>query len=188
MSKKDPLVRTSKFLSMVLRHNPGAIGITLDEAGWVGVQDLLDAMAKAKRETTLDQLQKVVAENNKKRFEFSEDGSKIRARQGHSVQVDLGYEPQDPPEFLYHGTATRFLPKIRGEKQGLLKGQRHHVHLSADTDTAKNVGSRHGKPVVLTVRSKEMVEAGHQFFLSNNGVWLTEHVPVEFLDLPWERS
>ena len=126
-------------------------------------------------------LDQVVAENNKKRFEFSEDGTRIRASQGHSVEVDLGYEPKSPPEFLYHGTATKFLDSIF--KRGLDKRKRHHVHMSADHDTATNVGSRHGKVVVLRVRAQAMVQAGHQFYRSTNGVWLTEAVPSEYLEI-----
>ncbi len=130
----------------------------------------------------LDQstLEEVVANNNKKRFAFSEDGSRIRANQGHSIQIKLGYEAVEPPNFLYHGTATRFLESI--EEGGLKKMKRHHVHLSQQKDTATSVGQRHGKVVVLVVKAKEMHEAGHEFFVSENGVWLTDNVPVAFIE------
>lgn len=173
-------VRLSKFLAMVLRHKPESIGITLDSEGWVDVALLLKACSSNGKSMTLDQLKMIVHENDKQRFAFSPDGKRIRASQGHSVLVELGYHRQCPPEFLYHGTATRFLASIRQE--GLLKGQRNHVHLSADSETATSVGKRHGKVVVLKVDAKRMHEEGHQFFLSSNGVWLTETVPPEFIE------
>lgn len=127
-----------------------------------------------------------MATNEKKRFAFSDDGTRIRASQGHSVEVSLGYAPQSPPARLYHGTATRFVESIRQE--GLLKQERHHVHLSADVDTATKVGQRHGKPAILIVNAEAMSAQGHQFFLSENGVWLTDHVPVEFIEFPNSSS
>jgi putative RNA 2'-phosphotransferase len=129
---------------------------------------------------TTEELQHVVANNDKKRFSFSDDGLSIRASQGHSIEIALGYEPAMPPEILYHGTAERFLPSIRA--QGLLKGKRHHVHLSADVETATKVGQRHGKPVVLEVKAGQMLRDGFVFHLSANGVWLTEHVPAFYLE------
>jgi RNA:NAD 2''-phosphotransferase len=165
---------------MVLRHKPESIGITLDSEGWVDVDVLLKACSKNEKFISLEQLKLVVEENDKQRFALSPDGKRIRASQGHSVQVELGYHGQCPPEILYHGTATRFLESIR--KEGLLKRQRNHVHLSATTQTATSVGARHGKVVVLKVDAKRMHEEGHQFFLSANGVWLTERVPPEFIE------
>lgn len=180
MSTSDRSVETSKFLSYVLRHRPDSIGITLDPEGWVEVDTLLEACATNGRAISRAQLEEVVATNNKKRFAFNEDGTRIRASQGHSVDVDLAYEPATPPEILYHGTVDRFLDSIR--EQGLIRGSRHHVHLSHEIGTAQNVGSRRGRPVVLRVRAGDMHRKGIPFFCSANGVWLTEHVPPEHID------
>lgn len=181
MTDKD-LIRTSKFLSLILRHKPEEVGLKLDSAGWVQVQELLRAMNAHGMRLTLDQLDQVVATNSKKRFAFSEDRARIRASQGHSVEVDLQYAPQVPPELLYHGTATRFLDSIR--QQGLQRMKRRHVHLSAETAVTVQVGARHGKPVLLTIRAGEMQRAGHIFSLSTNGVWLVEQVPPQFIGFP----
>lgn len=172
----------SKFLSLVLRHEPSAAHVTLDSAGWVEVEALLAGSAKAGRALTRDELEHVVVTNAKKRFEFSADGTRIRASQGHSVEVELEYAPQEPPELLYHGTATRFLESIRA--QGLLKMERHHVHLSAETKMTLEVGARHGKPALLTILAGEMHAAGHVFYRSTNGVWLVDHVPPQCLLFP----
>lgn len=176
---KDRHVRTSKFLSLVLRHQPEKIGLTLDREGWVPVSRLLEALEAHGRRVTPDELREVVRANDKQRFSFSADGLNIRASQGHSVQVELGYEPSEPPATLYHGTAERFLPSIR--QQGLLKGGRHHVHLSEQEATAVAVGRRYGRPILLTVASGAMHADGHPFFRSANGVWLTEHVPARYI-------
>jgi len=170
----------SKFLSFVLRHRPEEIGIKLDSNGWVDVSDLLRACAAHGKPFTREDLEYIVANNNKKRFALSEDGQKIRASQGHSLEIELGYDSATPPEFLYHGTATRFMDSIR--REGLVKGSRHHVHLSADIKTAISVGSRHGEPVVLKIRAGEMAKAGFTFYLSANGVWLVEHIPFKFIE------
>ncbi len=172
----------SKFMSLVLRHNPGKIGVTLDIAGWVSVEALLDGCKDARRGITREQLDEVVATNDKKRFEFSPDGLRIRASQGHSVEVNLGYEPGEPPAVLYHGTASRNLPAIR--QKGLIKGKRHHVHLSAETATAVSVGTRYGRPVVLEIEARRMAADGFEFFLSTNGVWLVDSVPPKYLTIP----
>lgn len=169
----------SKFLSLVLRHEPSAAHVTLDSAGWVELEALLDGCAKAGRALTRDELEHVVITNAKKRFEFSADGTCIRASQGHSVEVELEYAPQEPPELLYHGTATRFLDSIR--EKGLLKMERHHVHLAAETKVTLEVGARHGKPVLLTILACQMHREGHVFYRSTNGVWLVEHVPPQFI-------
>lgn len=169
------LQKVSKRLSYVLRHRPDSVGLTLDEAGWVPVEKLLHAM-----KMTRSQLDEVVANNDKRRFTI--EGERIRANQGHSVGVDLRLDPLAPPETLYHGTVARNLESIRA--QGLLKGDRHHVHLSADPETAARVGARRGKPVVLTVDSRAMAAAGHVFYRSANGVWLTDSVPPSFLTEP----
>ena len=168
--------RTSKRIALVLRHRPDSVGITLTPDGWVPVPTLLKALHLSR-----EQLARVVAENDKQRFtiEQTPDGERIRANQGHSVTVDLGYEPEEPPETLYHGTADRNLPSIRA--QGLVKGSRHHVHLSPDSATARTVGTRHGRPVVLTVDAARMAADGHAFFRSVNGVWLTDAVPPAYL-------
>jgi len=176
------IVRISKYLSLILRHNPGKIGLTLDENGWADVEELIQLTNQSGRYLTRPLLERVVAENDKKRYAFSEDGRRIRASQGHSLPVDLDLPPSDPPELLYHGTASQFVDSIRAG--GLHSGSRQHVHLSLDVATATRVGERHGKPVILTVRALEMAADGYSFFLSANGVWLTEHVPVEFLDFP----
>jgi putative RNA 2'-phosphotransferase len=172
-------VKISKFLSLVLRHQPEKIGLRLSESGWASVGQLIEASRERGVEFTLEELHNVVDNNDKKRFSLSEDGLWIRANQGHSVEVELGYAPNVPPEILYHGTAERFLISIK--QQGLIKGKRHHVHLSADADVAAKVGRRHGRPVVLRVDAGAMHRDGFVFYLSANGVWLTEHAPVQYL-------
>jgi len=174
--------KISRFLSYVLRHDPHAARLSLDDAGWADVEALLRGCARARRSITRAELDEVVATSEKKRFEFSADATCIRASQGHSVDVDLGYAPAAPPDVLYHGTASRCLESIR--VRGLLRGQRHHVHLSLDPDTAAEVGRRHGQPVVLLVRAAAMMDAGHKFFVSTNKVWLVEHVPSTFIEFP----
>lgn len=173
------LVSTSKFLSLVLRHNPGVIGIALDANGWVDVDELLAACDRAGKHISRELLQEIVATSDKKRFSFSDDGRRIRAYQGHSVVVDLGLLPMEPPPVLYHGTAERNLDSIL--RQGILKGKRHHVHLSADRDTATAVGRRHGTPVVLSIDAAAMGKDGFPFFRSQNGVWLVDEVPARYL-------
>jgi putative RNA 2'-phosphotransferase len=175
----DPIVATSKFLSFVLRHRPDAIGLVLDETGWADIDDIL-RLAPPEQGLTRERIERAVAENDKQRFAISADGRRIRARQGHSIEVDLPLPAVAPPARLYHGTATRFVESIR--REGLLKRDRQHVHLSADTDTATRVGARHGAPVVLIVHADAMAAAGHAFFLSENGVWLTGTVPAAFID------
>lgn len=172
-------VKTSKALSRVLRHQPERIGIALDAAGWVRVDALLAALAAHGTRLTRAELDHVVATNNKRRFAYSEDGLSIRASQGHTVAVDLGLPAVEPPAVLFHGTATRNLGVILHE--GLRPMARRDVHLSADTETAVRVGSRHGRPVVLTVDAAAMAAAGHEFRVSANGVWLTDAVPPRFL-------
>lgn len=176
---KDRHTRVSKFLSLVLRHQPEKVGLTLDREGWASVSRLLNACETHGLHLTPNELQEIVRTNDKQRFSFSPDGLSIRANQGHSLEVELGYEPEPPPPFLFHGTAERSLPSIR--KQGLSRGRRHHVHLSENEGTANAVGGRYGRPVVLRIASGEMHADGHLFFRSANGVWLTEHVPVRYI-------
>lgn len=173
------VVKISKYLSKHLRHQPERIGLTLDEAGWVEVDVLLAACARHRFSFTRAELDHVVAVNDKQRFAFDETGLRIRANQGHSVPVDLGLPVAEPPEFLFHGTVERFLPAIRAE--GLQPMNRHDVHLSPDVETARRVGSRRGKPVILTVESARMAADGHQFRRSANGVWLTPTVPPAYI-------
>lgn len=173
------IVKVSKFLSLVLRHKPEEIGLTLDENGWADVEELIRLINQAGSRLTRPLLERVVAENDKKRFAFSDDGLRIRASQGHSIEVDLALVPQVPPELLYHGTATRFLDSIR--ETGLVAGKRQHVHLSLDLETASKVGKRHGRLHLLTIRAGEMHRDGRLFYCSANGVWLTELVPLEYI-------
>ena len=168
------LVSVSKRMSRHLRHAPEEIGITLDAAGWVDVADLLAALR-----ITREELETVVAGNDKRRFAFDETGERTRASQGHSVAVDLGLESAEPPAVLYHGTVERFLPAILSE--GLRPMKRHDVHLSADVETARRVGSRRGSPTILVVDAAAMAEDGHEFRCSANGVWLTAAVPPRYL-------
>lgn len=177
--------RTSKFLSLVLRHEPHRIELHLDPNGWADVEQLLQGCNHHGVPLTREVLEEIVATNEKKRFSLSMDGQRIRANQGHSVEVELGYEATVPPAELFHGTATRFLDSIR--REGLQKGERHHVHLSNDLATARKVGQRHGKVAVFTIRTDEMQRAGYSFYLSENGVWLTDHVPVQFIVFPPDR-
>lgn len=172
----------SKYLSLVLRHAPGDAGITLDENGWTDVGILLKQLTQNGYDVSLAALDHVVTTNSKQRFIYSEDRTRIRANQGHSVAVDLAYAVSEPPAVLYHGTAEVFLPSIL--ETGLDKRSRHHVHLSAEDETARRVGQRHGKPLVLAVDAARMHADGYTFFCSANGVWLTEHVPVAYLQQP----
>jgi len=174
--------RISKFLSLILRHKPETIDITLDKEGWVETELLIKKLNQQGVSLTVDKLKSVVEKNNKKRFSFSDDFRKIRANQGHSIEVDLKLEEKVPPPTLYHGTIFKNLESIR--KQGLLKDQRHHVHLSADKETALQVGMRYGKPIVLTIDSKRMHSDSFPFYQSENGVWLADHVPLLYIQFP----
>ncbi|KQZ26238.1 RNA 2'-phosphotransferase [Duganella sp. Root1480D1] len=175
-------VKISKFLSLVLRHQPEQIGLVLDQNGWASIDELI-ALANV-RGTNLSrpQIQSIVENSDKQRFAISADGMKIRANQGHSVDIALGLAPHTPPEQLFHGTATRFLDSIR--EIGLHSASRQHVHLSSDRATAEKVGSRHGNPVILTVETGQMARDGRLFYVSENGVWLTDAVPAQYLQLP----
>lgn len=170
----------SKFIALILRHKPETIGITLDKNGWADVSELLYGI---NQQYALDMptLEKIVSEDEKQRYSFNEDKTKIRANQGHSIQVDVKLEKAIPPDFLYHGTGEKFLSSIK--RDGLLPKTRLYVHLSTDIETARKVGLRHGSPVVLLVNSKKMYLDGYSFFLSVNGVWLTKHVPIEYIKI-----
>jgi putative RNA 2'-phosphotransferase len=169
----------SKYLSKYLRHRPEELGLVLMPGGWVEVDALLVASARKGFPISRAELEEVVARNDKKRFAFDESGTLVRAQQGHSAPVDLEFEPTTPPETLYHGTPERNLPEIL--RSGLLKMRRHHVHLSPDEITARAVGSRRGRPVVLTVDAGEMHRDGYTFYRSGNGVWLVESVLPHYL-------
>ncbi|MGI9518834.1 MAG: RNA 2'-phosphotransferase [Pirellulaceae bacterium] len=176
------LVKTSKFLSLVLRHQPDSIGLNLNANGWADIDELLHAAGQSGHKITRQLLQRVVDENDKRRFEISDDGTRIRASQGHSVDIDLELQPCQPPDVLYHGTVQRFLEPIR--QQGLIAGTRKHVHLSRDQQTASVVGQRRGKPVILTIRSGDMHRDGFSFYISANHVWLADAVPVRYIEFP----
>jgi len=173
------LVRTSKFLSRHLRHAPEDLGLTLEPGGWVRVDDLLAGCRRAGMALTREELDLVVRDNDKQRFSFDETGERIRANQGHSAPVDLQLEPVAPPEVLYHGTGHTTAGEVL--RTGLRRMKRHHVHLSATVDTARVVGGRHGRPVVLVVDAAAMSKAGVPFYRSDNGVWLVDCVPPEYL-------
>lgn len=177
------ITEVSKFLSFVLRHSPESIGLKLDTEGWASIVDLQNGARKDGRDVDDELLRAVVDGNEKKRFSISADGLRIRAVQGHSAPtVNLQHVEKKPPAVLYHGTATRFLESIRA--QGLLPGSRHHVHLSESRETAESVGKRYGSPVILELMADAMYSAGIKFYQADNGVWLTESVPCEFLMEP----
>ena len=171
-------IKLGKFLSLVLRHEPGAAGITLDKNGWADVEELLAGVRRTGRQIDMDTLERIVRENNKQRYSFNEDHTKIRANQGHSIQVDVELKEAAPPQYLFHGTASRFLPAI--QREGIRKMDRQYVHLSADYQTALSVGRRHGSPVVLTVDASAMARDGVTFYLSANGVWQCEYVSPKY--------
>lgn len=171
--------KISKFLSLILRHQPEIIHLELDENGWADVNELMTKSAKNKIYFTSEELDEIVETNNKKRFAFNENKTKIRASQGHSVDIDLALKPQQPPEFLYHGTAANNVSSIL--EKGIEKRSRRHVHLSADKETATHVGMRHGKPVILTIRTGNMYQDGIEFYFSDNGVWLTDFVEAKYI-------
>jgi len=179
----DHSVNTSKFLSLILRHAPEKIGLVLDTQGWADIGQLLALATRHGRCISREQLDDVVARDSKTRYAISADGLRIRANQGHSLAaVDIALPPATPPAMLYHGTASRFVDAIR--VGGLLAGARNHVHLSGNRETAVAVGARHGKPVVLTVDAAAMQAQGHVFYVSDNGVWLVDAVPVAFIGFP----
>ena len=173
------LTELSRYISLILRHKPEVIGITLDEHGWADVGELIKGIVKD-YEFNMDILEKIVRTDNKQRYSFNEDKTLIRANQGHSILVDVELEKMNPPEYLWHGTGEKYVQSI--DKKGLISKSRLYVHLSKDKETAVNVGKRHGKPVIYGVKSEEMSKAGYDFYCSKNGVWLTKEVPIEFLE------
>lgn len=178
MEQRNSDVKLGRFLSLVLRHDPGAAGITLDEHGWADVNELLAGVNRTGRKIDRVTLERIVRENNKQRYSFNGDGTKIRANQGHSLQVDVELKAAQPPKYLYHGTASRFLPAIQAE--GIRKMSRQHVHLSGDFETAMAVGKRHGIPVVITIDAGAMARDGVAFYRSENGMWLCGHVEPKY--------
>lgn len=179
------LKHISKFISLVLRHKPEEIGLQLNDNGWASVDELIRKLNDRGVEIDINILNNVVETNDKERFSFNEDKTMIRANQGHSIDVELNLKEVIPPDILYHGTTVKYLDSIF--KDGLKKQSRQHVHLSQTIETARSVGGRHGKPVILIIRSKEMRSVGYKFYLSENKVWLTDSVPVEYIKR-WEES
>jgi putative RNA 2'-phosphotransferase len=173
--------KISKFLSLILRHKPEEIGLNLDENGWTNVEKLRKACADYGKSFTFAELEEVVATNDKKRFSFNETKTKIRANQGHSLDIEIEFEQKTPPEILYHGTAEKNVGAIFAN--GLQKMNRHHVHLSADTETARKVGARHGKPIIFEIKTAAMLAEDFEFFVSANGVWLVAEVPGKYLEI-----
>ena len=172
--------KTSKFIALILRHKPETIGITLDEHGWANVQELIDGInATGKHRFDMERLEEIVRLDEKQRYSFNEDRSLIRANQGHSIPVDVELKETVPPKKLYHGTGEKYVPSI--DEQGLIPKSRLYVHMSADKETAKTVGSRHGRPVIYEIDCKSMSDDGYIFYLSENHVWLTKAVPAKYL-------
>ena len=174
------LTKVSKYLALILRHKPEEAGISLDAHGWANVQELIEGVNKTYK-LSMEMLEEIVEADNKQRYSFNEDKTKIRANQGHSVNVDVELEEAAPPEYLWHGTAEKYVDSIK--EAGLVKKSRLYVHLSSDYETAVLVGKRHGKPVVFCVKSGQMYTDGYKFFKSKNGVYLTDFVPVEYLEV-----
>ena len=180
MKRKKSLTSTSRFISLILRHKPEAIGISLDEHGWADVNALIEGIGKT-RAFDQNMLVEIVRTDEKKRYSFNENRTKIRANQGHSISVDVDLAKKMPPDVLYHGTGEKYVASIN--KEGLIAKSRLYVHLSSDTQTANKVGSRHGRPMIYRVDSGRMATDGYAFYLSANGVWLTKAVPVKYLTL-----
>ncbi|MCW3124678.1 MAG: 2-phosphotransferase [Bacteroidetes bacterium] len=180
------LKHTSKFLSLVLRHQPTLIGLAMDSEGWVDVSELITKMNDNGHTIDVQKLETIIMTSDKQRFAYNDDKTKIRANQGHSVNVDLQFEAVTPDELLYHGTVSEFIESIRAG--GLKKMSRTHVHLSRDRATAMTVGGRRGKPVILIVRAGEMHKDGYKFYLSENQVWLTEEVPARYIEFQSDEA
>jgi putative RNA 2'-phosphotransferase len=172
-------IELGRFISLILRHKPEAVGIKLDSNGWANVDELISGINKAGKKIDMEILERIVRENNKQRYSFNETHTKIRANQGHSINVDVELKEAIPPDKLYHGTATRFMESIK--KNGITKQSRQYVHLSADKETATAVGKRHGKPIVLIVDTVKMRADGHKFYISENGVWLCGDISWKYI-------
>ena len=179
MAQNNNDIKLGRFISLILRHHPEQIGITLDSEGWADTQALLDGINASGRRIDMETLERIVRENNKQRYSFNGDKSKIRANQGHSIPVEVGMQVMTPPDRLYHGTATRFLDSIK--RDGIKKMSRLYVHLTKDVETAVSIGKRHGKPVVLVIDTKAMHKDGYTFRLSDNGVWQSEDIPWRYV-------
>ena len=175
------LTNLSRYMSLILRHKPEVIGITLDEHGWANVNDLICGIEKNNPGFNMDILEQIVRTDSKQRYSFNDDKSLIRANQGHSVNVDVELKEKEPPEYLYHGTGEKYVKSIN--QDGLIPKSRLYVHLSKDIKTAENVGKRHGKEVVYRINSGQMYRDGYKFYLSENGVWLIKEVPVKYLEM-----
>lgn len=174
-------IELGRFISLILRHNPSSVNIKLDGNGYAKVSELIAGINKSGKHIDVETLNRIVKENNKQRFSFNEDKTKIRANQGHSIKIDLNLKKEIPPKILYHGTATRFLESIK--KEGLVKKSRQYVHLSKDRETAISVGRRHGKPIVLLIDTEKMVKDGYSFYISENGVWLSENISYKYIKI-----
>ncbi len=174
-------MRISKFMSLILRHKPEEIGLTLDEYGYINISDLIKGLNKKGYKVTISDIERIVAEDGKQRYSFNDDKTKIKANQGHSIKVNLELQAVEPPKVLYHGTATRFIESMR--KEGIKKQNRQYVHLSADVETATKVGKRHGELIIFKINSEQMSKDGYKFFLSENKVWLTDYVPVKYFEI-----
>ena len=170
----------SKFLSLVLRHQPQIIDLNLDKNGWANINEIIEKSNINNQKLTIEIIKEIAEKCPKQRYAIDTENNKIRANQGHSIAVDMEFEPKEPPIYLYHGTASRFINEIK--KTGLAKCSRQYVHLSADIATATNVGSRHGTPYILTIAAQEMQKAGFHFYQSENGVWLSDEVPLQFIE------
>lgn len=175
------LTNLSRYMSLILRHKPEIIGITLDEHGWASVNDLICGIEKNNPGFNMDILEQIVRTDSKQRYSFNDDKSLIRANQGHSVNVDVELKEKEPPEYLYHGTGEKYVKSIN--QDGLIPKSRLYVHLSKDIKTAENVGKRHGKEVVYRINSGQMYRDGYKFYLSENGIWLTKEVPIKYLEI-----
>ena len=175
------LTNLSRYMSLILRHKPEVIGITLDEHGWASVNDLICGIEKNNPGFNMNILEQIVRTDSKRRYSFNDDKSLIRANQGHSVNVDVELKEKEPPEYLYHGTGEKYVKSIN--QDGLIPKSRLYVHLSKDIKTAENVGKRHGKEVVYRINSGQMYRDGYKFYLSENGIWLTKEVPIKYLEI-----
>lgn len=171
--------KLSRFLSLVLRHKPEEIGLALDSQGYLSVDELIEGINNTGRVIDKRILDEILSSDNKQRYSYDSTGTRIRANQGHSIEVNLGLQKKTPPKILYHGTAEKFVSAI--EKEGLIRKKRTYVHLSKDLETAKDVGSRRGEPVIFEIDTEAMIEDDYEFYVSENGVWLTERVPVQYL-------